>query len=82
MTYYDLHPFQVDGMEKYVCTARTFCPICHLYYQRPETAREMMAGGGPREIVCDNCLYQKAERGAEPALTVPFIEHLNGLERI
>jgi len=48
-------------MEKYVCTVRTFCPRCRLYYQRPETAGEMLKGGGPREIVCDECLILKGE---------------------
>lgn len=38
-----------------VCSVRTICPNCQLSYQRPITAKELMAGGGPKLIECEYC---------------------------
>jgi len=65
MTYSDHDQYQTDSMSKYVCTVRTICPGCRLYYQRPVTAKELLSGGGTKEIVCECCLEHREKRRAE-----------------
>ena len=40
---------------KYVGTVHTKCPECGFSYQRPVTAKEMIRGGGVKEVACELC---------------------------
>jgi hypothetical protein len=59
MTYYGISEDDDRNMSApLVATVNTICPECRCSYQRPVNAKELIAGGAPKLIVCEYCNKQ------------------------